>query len=360
MITKQWMRMAIAVGLSWATGVRAGDLNPPGAPGPTMHTLEEIYQQLLATQAQVADLQARMIADGSFVNASPAFWSMILIPAGSFVMGANTNIGPTSLPDQLPQHTVTVSAFYMDQFEVSSNLWTEVYAWATNNGYGFDFVNPGHGRTGLHPMHMVDWQDAIVWCNARSERDGFTPCYTNQNGTIYTNNVLTFTGGCNWNANGYRLPTEAEWEKAARGGASDRRFSWPDANTIQHKRANYYASPGGPEVPYDTSATSGYHPDFQAFGFPYTARVGQFPGNAYGLFDMVGNVREWCWDWYSPTYYASSPSTNPTGPASGTQRVLRSGSWDVEADSVTCASRHADDPTFEADFGYGFRCVRRP
>jgi formylglycine-generating enzyme required for sulfatase activity len=316
-----------------------------------MYTLEEIYQKLEATQQQVADLEARLNADGKHVTSG----DMVLIPAGSFVMGATTNVGHESSSDERPQHTVTVSAFFMDKYEVTSNLWAEVYTWATNKGYSFG--TGWRGKAANHPVRSVDWYDAIAWCNARSQRDGFTPCYTNANGTVYTNAAAnSFAGGCNWTANGYRLPTEAEWEKAARGGVANRRFPWDDANTIQHARANYYAAPAS--YTYDTSLTTGYHPSYNTGGTPYTSPVGSFAPNGYGLYDMAGNVWEWCWDWYSNTYYASSPGTDPTGPTGPlTSRVLRGGSWTFLADYARVANRLYSYPDDE-DFSFGFRCAR--
>jgi len=357
--TRQWMMaMVMTANMIAAVGARAGDLTPPGAPGSTMHTLDEIYQQLLATrlqvadtQQQVADLEARLNADGKHVTVG----DMVLIPAGSFVMGATTNVGHETISDAAPQHTVMVSAFYMDKYEVTSNLWAGVYTWATNKGYAFG--TGWCGKAATHSAHSVDWYDAIAWCNARSQRDGFTPCYTNANGTVYTNAAgNSFAGGCNWAANGYRLPTEAEWEKAARGGVANRRFPWDDANTIQHARANYYAQPSS--YTYDTSPTTGYHPSYNTGGTPYTSPVGSFAPNGYGLYDMAGNVFEWCWDWYSSTYYTSSPGTDPAGPASPlTYRVLRGGSWYFAEAYARVAIRLNLHPGDEYDY-LGFRCAR--
>ena len=343
MKTGQWMMMAITAGLWWAGTVWAGSLDPTSAPAPTMHTLEEIYQR-------VANLEARLNADGKQVTSG----DMVLIPAGTFMMGATTNVGHETISDAEPQHTVYVSAFYMDKDEVSSNLWREVYTWATGKGY--TFANAGSGKTNDHPVHTVNWFDAIAWCNARSQRDGFSPCFTNADGTFYTNSTVAFAGGCNWTAGGYRLPTEAEWEKAARGGTANQRFPWSDANTIQHARANYSASPA--TYTYDTSPTTGYHP--ASGSSPRTMTVGSFAPNGYGLYDMAGNVFEWCWDWYNSSYYSGSPGMDPTGPASGTSRVLRGGSWATYPFYARCADRSSGGYVYPGDaYDYvGFRCAR--
>jgi formylglycine-generating enzyme required for sulfatase activity len=360
----------LAVTMLAAGGAWAGNLTPPGAPGATMNTLTELYQKLTNTLAeaqaanqklvtttqqvavlkqQLADLEARLNADGKHVTVG----DMVLIPAGSFVMGATTNVGHETISDAVPQHTVTVSAFYMDKYEVTSNLWAQVYTWATNKGYSFG--TGWRGKAANHPVRSVDWYDAIAWCNARSQRDGFSPCYTNANGTVYTNAAAnSFAGGCNWATGGYRLPTEAEWEKAARGGVANRRFPWHDANTIQHARANYYAAPAS--YTYDTNPTTGYHPTYNTGGTPYTSPVGSFAPNGYGLYDMAGNVFEWCWDWYSSTYYASSPGTDPAGPAGPlTYRVLRGGG---SAYIARCACRSAEDVPDDEVHDIGFRCAR--
>jgi formylglycine-generating enzyme len=280
---------------------------------------------------------------------------MVLIPAGSFVMGATTNMGHEFGSDEVPQHTVYVSAFYMDRHEVTKALWDDVKAWNGGNGYSYD--NAGGGKAANHPVHTVSWYDAVKWCNARSQMDGLEPCYYTDAGLT----VVYKTGQTNldsawvkWSANGYRLPTEAEWEKAARGGASGQRFPWADSDTIQHSRANYYSSSG---YSYDTSPTSGYHPTFNDGVRPYTSPAGYFAPNGYGLYDMAGNVFEWCWDWWSSTYYGSSPSGDPRGPDSGSLRVGRGGSWGNNAFFCRTADRGNYAPTGRDGY-FGFRAVR--
>jgi sulfatase modifying factor 1 len=159
----------------------------------------------------------------------------------------------------------------------------------------------------------------------------------------------------NWSAKGYRLPTEAEWEKAARGGASGHRFPWSDVDTITHSRANYYSDS---QYSCDISPTRGYHPTFDDGLEPYTSPVGYFAANGYGLYDTAGNVWQWCWDWYDSGYYSSSPGTDPRGPASGSHRVLLGGAWPAyAAGSERCSNRdYADQAGCAIEIG--FRCVR--
>ena len=148
-------------------------------------------------------------------------------------------------------HTVTVSAFYLDQFEVTKALWDDVKTYADANGYTFS--NSGSGEGAFHPVHTVNWYDCVKWCNARSEKEGLAPVYYTDAGftTVYKTGEGT-APFANWAANGFRLPTEAEWEKAARGTLVGNTYPW--GNTIGGGDANY----NGSGDPFET--VIGYHP----------------------------------------------------------------------------------------------------
>jgi formylglycine-generating enzyme len=278
---------------------------------------------------------------------------MVLIPAGSFTMG--DALGDESPPDrETPAHTVSVSLFYLDRYKVTKALWDEVYTWAIAHGYRFGGTGWGKGTN--HPVSRVSWYDAVKWCNARSEKEGRIPAY--YTGAVQTTVYRSDPGTSvpcmtdlqndwvKWNA-GYRLPTEAEWEYAARGGLSGKRFPWGD--TIGHSQANYYSTNS---YRYDISPTRGYHPNYQSGGEPDTSQVGSFAPNDYGLYDMAGSVFEWCWDHYGS--YSSGSQTDPRGSSSGSIRVCRGGFWGGPADFCRVARRNG---YATVGFGAGFRCA---
>ena len=279
---------------------------------------------------------------------------MVLITNGLFTMGDTFSDGYS---DERPAHTVYVSDFYMDRYVVTKALWDEVYQWAITNGYSFE--TDALGKALSHPAYHMTWYMAVKWCNARSEKEGRVPAYYGeaaQTNVYRTGTTDVQNDWVKWTA-GYRLPTEAEWEKAARGGASGHRFPWSDVDTITHSRANYYSDAS---YAYDISPTRGYHPDYDEGGHPYTSPVGSFAANGYGLCDMAGNVWEWCWDWYDGSYYSSSPSTDPRGPAGPlSYRVLRGGGciYYSSAPYTRCAHRQYYYPD-NAYYSFGFRCVR--
>jgi formylglycine-generating enzyme required for sulfatase activity len=268
---------------------------------------------------------------------------MSFIPAGVFMMGDTLDGQSDAKPTN-----VTVSAFYMDANLVSYGQWLTVYNWATNRGYGF--VNGGAGKAANHPVVFVDWFDTLKWCNARSQQADLTPVYyTDPSWTqVYTNGETTNVYA-NWTADGYRLPTEAEWEKAARGGLIGQRFPW--GNAISENQANYVGDTN--DYSYDLGP-NGSNTAFTNGVSPHTSPVGYFAPNGYGLYDMAGNVFEWCWDWYGTTYAGGS---DPRGPATGSTRVLRCGSWVFDAVYSRCANRNNNNLTITHS-GLGFRCVR--
>lgn len=254
-----------------------------------------------------------------------------LITNGNFSMGG------------IPGNT-SVSMFRIGMKEVSKGEWDGVYTWATNNEYVFS--NPGSGKATNHPVQTVSWYDCLKWCNARSQKEGLSPCYyTYTTGlTVYKEGIVDLTSNfVNWSATGYRLPTEAEWEKAARGGLTNQTYAWD--NYIGLQRANYV------HLPY------GYNPSHTNTGVPYTCPVSDYSDwtNGYGLYNVCGNVMEWCWDWYGAY---PGPVTNPCGPDSGFQRIVRGGSWESDESRCGVAYRAISNPSGAHD-GLGFRCVRR-
>jgi formylglycine-generating enzyme required for sulfatase activity len=289
---------------------------------------------------------AGMTLDGqALATATPP--GMATIPAGSFTMG--NSIGDGDIANATPTN-ITVSAFYMDINLVTYAQWQSVYFWATSQGYGLGHA--GAGKAANHPVQTVNWYDAVKWSNARSQQAGLTPVYyTDADFTqVYMNGDVDAVYA-KWAANGYRLPTEAEWEKAARGGLSGQRFPW--GNVITENLANYYGATAS--YPYDLGPDRN-NPAFTNGVGPYTSPAGYFAPNGYGLYDMAGNVAEWCWDWYG-TPYGQPSATNPTGPATGSYRVLRGGNWNDYAYYARCAVRYVNIPN-SANSVNGFRCVR--
>jgi formylglycine-generating enzyme required for sulfatase activity len=285
---------------------------------------------------------------------------MVAIPAGPFTMGdafGDANAG------EVPAHRVFVSAFLLERHDVTKALWDTVYPWAQRHEYTLD--NEGLGKAPNHPVHSVDWFDTVKWCNARSEKEGLTPCYYTDAGrkAVYRTGQVDLTNGSvDWQASGYRLPTSAEWEKAARGGAEGHRFPWSDCETISHERANYYSSA---RYSYDVSPTRGYHPAFREGGQPYTSPVGYFPPNGYGLYDMAGNIWQWCWDhtdsgWYGKPEAVNKDTRGPDSKPSGSRaRMMRGGAFHRFAFNTRTAnlSMAGDSPDF-AFLVFGFRCAR--
>jgi formylglycine-generating enzyme required for sulfatase activity len=236
--------------------------------------------------------------------------TMVLIPSGTFTMGDGGG-----RPDEAP-HTVSVSSFYLDTYPVTQELYEKVMG-----------VNPSKHRGKKNPVERTQWTDAVRFCNRSSEREGLTPCYDLD------------TWECDFNANGYRLPTEAEWEYACRAGNAGK-YCFGDDEAELAKYAWFKPLSQGKPRP-----------------------VGQKLPNRWGLYEMHGNVWQWCHDWYSETPSVETPAEDPHGPATGKMRVLRGGAWDCTAEKLRSAYRHKEFPVYsDACFGadsYGFRRARK-
>ncbi len=294
---------------------------------------------------------------------------MVLVPAGEFQMGCHAETGEDCYSDELPVHAVYIDAIYLDRYEVTNQQYADGLNWALSQG-DLITVNSGvvcQAGTGTsypycdttssssysritwdgstfgvvsgkedHPMVMVSWYGVVAYANWRSAMQARPLCY----------NLSTWT--CNFDVNGYRLPTEAEWEKAARGGLYSPYYRYPWGDTVDGSMADYWNSGD----PYETGP------------YPWTTPVGYYDGdqyppgvdmaNGYGLYDMAGNVYEWCNDWYSSTFYACTQYDNPHGPSGGTYRVVRGGSWGHDTSDLRCAHRGGSSPA-NLYLVFGFR-----
>jgi len=255
---------------------------------------------------------------------------MVFVPGGSFTMGDTRGEG---IFDELPTHTVTLNSFFMGRYEVTQAEWQSVMGSNPASGYGVG---------DNYPVYLVSWYAILKYCNLRSINEGLSPIYVINGsanpanwGAVPTSNSDAWNDVlCNWNANGYRLPTEAEWEFAARGATNNPDYLYAGSNDI-----NSVAWYGGDNTP------AGSKP------------VGGKTANGLGLYDMSGNVWEWVWDRYSFSYYSFSPLYNPAGPVSGTTRGFRGGSWSINANFSRVASRDDYYP-YSSSYDSGFRLVR--
>jgi formylglycine-generating enzyme required for sulfatase activity len=237
---------------------------------------------------------------------------MVLIPAGEFLMGGDI------YPREKPVHTVYLDSFYMDVYAVTNQLYARFL-----NEYGRNTDDAGN--------QLLDTDSQF--CQIEKSGDVYLP----KSGYADHPVVSVSWYGADSYARFYskHLPTEAQWEKAARGGLVGKQHPWGD--DLSHDHANYNGT-GGRDV------------------WDGTSPVGSFPPNGYGLYDMAGNAWEWCADWYGEDYYKESPVYNPPGPDTGRFRVLRGGSWFDFADSLRVATRISDSPDYAYPDG-GFRCV---
>jgi formylglycine-generating enzyme required for sulfatase activity len=263
---------------------------------------------------QLVELVAKRVSGGTLPQ--PVIAGMttdfVFIQGGTFTMGS-----PASEKERLdwegPQHQVTISkGFWMGKYEVTQKEWVEVMG-----------SNPSRFKGDNLPVESVSWYEAIDYCNKRSAKEGLMPAYTRNRKKVTWNK----------NANGYRLPTEAEWEYACRAGTTT---PFSTGGNITTDQANYYGNAKGT-----------YRQK--------TWAVGSGAANSWGLYDMHGNVYEWCWDWYGS--YASGSQTDPTGAVSGDFRVHRGGCWNSRAQYLRSAGRVYSTPSLRYGDG-GFRLVR--
>ena len=252
------------------------------------------------------------------------FGDYVFVPAGTFEMGDRAGDG---LARERPAHAVELGAFYIGKFEITNREWKKFRD------------DPGYDDPKFWPNGRVVPRDQVPYWTQPNNHGGGTP--DSDDYPVIGVNWDSATAYCAWlsarTGKRYRLPTEAEWEKAARG-TDARRYPW--GPTIDRGLANFVGA-----QPFDT-----------------VQPVGHYPGNAspYGAFDMAGNVLEWCHDWYDRDYYAISPRKNPQGPSSGAYRVVRGGSFFVEAPDLRSAARSAAWPSFQGHRMIGFRPVREP
>ena len=257
---------------------------------------------------------------------SLSYDDMVYVEGGTFLMGAQTsssssaNYDSDADSDESPVHSVTLSSYYIGKYEVTQQLWEYVmnYTGAAADGTILSAVasdpwlgdsNPSstYGKGDYYPAYYVSYEDIV---------NHFIPRLNKITGKTY------------------RLPTEAEWEYAARGGNQSKGYKYSGSNTVG-------------DVAWYAANSSSIH------------QVGTKQANELGIYDMSGNVSEWCSDWYGSNYYSSSSQTNPTGPTSGSNRVLRGGSWDCNAQSCRVSNRYYYHPSDRYRM-HGFRLVCEP
>jgi sulfatase modifying factor 1 len=253
--------------------------------------------------------------------------NMILVEGGSFRMGSEDGES-----NECPVHDVTLDSFYIGKYPVTQSEWQVIMGQNPSN-FGGPLI------TGtivpLRPVEEVSWFECIEFCNRKSLKESLSPCYQIQKDAANPNDTDKWSIKCDWEANGYRLPTEAEWEFAARGGMKSKGFKYSGSNIRD-------------EVAWHGTNTC------------YTQPVGRKKSNELGIHDMGGNVAGWCWDWYDKNYYGISSTNNPRGPDNGKHRIHRGWGW-VDyghADYVRNTFRGSGRPDYVCN-QIGLRIVKR-
>jgi len=289
------------------------------------------------------DFEISEITSITFGNSGEEPINMIYVAGGNFEMGDHFGEGDS---DELPVHTVTLDDFYISETEVthtayieflnaygvnSNGTWNDIELIHIGDGYcaidyddSFYFDGSSIATTEDCPVMEISWYGMRVFCNYKSEQEGLTPCYDLANWS------------CNFEANGYRLPTEAEWEYAARGGihhVNDYEYAGTTDNLDDYAW-------------YNSNSSNQTHP------------VGTKLPNQLGIYDMSGNAYEYCNDWYDSNYYDSSPENNPTGPTTGSEHVVRNASAISSNNHCRVNSRFGITPDYTMFF-VSFRIVRR-
>ncbi len=344
-------------------------------PGQVAGLACEVFDFNADTDVDLGDVAAFQIAFGQLIPAPPG---MVVVPAGEFAMGDSFGEG---LANETPVHNVYLGTYFIDVNEVTNQQYADALNWAwdqggliqlsngvvyqvggagqplfettsNSSGSSIDWVGNAFGVTAGredHPVEWVTWYGAAAFCNWRSAMAGRNLCY----------DVASWV--CDFDADGFRLPSEAEWEKAAGWDpdlATHVRFGEHSngcgVNCLDGQRANY----GSSGDPFDNGTTPvGYYD-----GTTHGSYTTQNARSYYGCRDMSGNLWEWCYDWHDGSYqqpspyYGSSPYANPTGPATGTNRILRGGAWGSIPSSCRSAYRNWYTPADGRD-GHGFRCV---
>ncbi len=243
---------------------------------------------------------------------------MVRVEGGTYKMGSKDS-DKTADNDEQKEHAVTIKTFEISKFEVTVWEWKQ-YTKANKLKMP---LKPEWGWQDNYPINGITWEEAIAYCNWLNKKEKLQPVYSKQ-GPNYV---------CNFKANGYRLPTEAEWEFAAKGGVKSKAYKFSGGN-----EAN--------EVAWHKAISK---------NSPHT--VGTKLPNELGLYDMSGNVWEWCWDWYNKDYYKIEKGDNPKGPEMGERKCVRGGSWDSQVNYLRPANRISTQPNKTHEF-YGFRVAR--